>query len=160
MRNPLVLLIAFTFLFAFCTKKAAYVAKTTSFDTLLTTSGAFVAHTDTFMGLFKTQVGEVSFTSDSMIIGPFYVYHPTADSVVVSGNCICTEQLGTNGSATYYTYNNTFKFRPDSTGSYRANPLDHVYQSFRLSGDSLNISITSSPGSCLIYQLQTFAGKK
>lgn len=95
-----------------------------------------------------------------MAIEPFYVYHPTTDSVIISGNCICTQQLATNGSATYYISQNTFAFKPDSTGSHHATPMRHVSQTFRLFGDSLKFSISSVAIGCSVDELQTFEGRK
>ena len=118
-------------------------------------------YVDTFSGAFLAQVGENSFTSDSGKTLQMYVTHPSSDSIYVSGNVICENYYyEASGTATYQTHTIALPFAADSSGIYYANPSDHVYEHMKITSDSLYISVASQPGSCLINQLQTFAGKK
>jgi len=134
---------------------------TTDTATTLSSAQVFTPHIDTFSGMFITKVGDGGYTSDSMRPSVVYVNHVTKDSVIVTGSAIyVTYYDDLMGSATYGTSDLYFSFVPDSSGRYYANPMRHCYNGISLVADSIYVSMASEPGSCLINELQTFAGKK
>ncbi len=121
----------------------------------------FTPHIDTFTGHYKTKIGDGGFTDSTSKSGEIYINYLTDSNIILSGNWAYANTFDDiMGTAVFKTTDFVWGIVLGASGTSYSNPSQHVYYSTYLRSDSLDFNKRSSPGSCLVMQVQSFSGHK
>ncbi len=162
MKNIWFVVCIFCFSFASCSKHKSgnQLTKLIPKDSTVSSPALFVPHVDTFSGKFEVEIGDQGYTDSESMVSEIFVNHYDSGQLAITGKGLSASYDDVQRKAAYSICDINYYVNVNSTNSYSFHPYRHRYDKIVFLADSLYISISSMPGSCMISELQSFAGKR